>query len=148
MQNSALFCLIPICAVIDVPLLYFPSIISIPSDNALTILFLLGKFLDETSLSGGYSLIIAPPLFIISSNSFIFSLGYMLLNPLPITAIVFPFAFKQLLCACESIPNASPLIILILYFDSSSTISFVIFSPSFDEFLEPITAIPKLFNIL
>jgi len=47
-----------------------------------------------------------------------------------------------------SIPNANPLIILILYFDNSSTISLVIFSPSLDEFLDPITAIPKSFNIL
>lgn len=72
----------------------------------------------------------------------------MWLNPLPITAIVFPFAYKHELCAWVSIPSANPLIILILYFDNFSTISLVIFSPSFDEFLDPITAIPKLFNIL
>jgi hypothetical protein len=60
MQSNGLLCFIPILAVIDVPLPYFPSITSIPSDNALTILFRFGKFLDETSSSGVYSLTIAP----------------------------------------------------------------------------------------
>lgn len=83
MQNKGLFCFIPIPAVIDVPLLCFPSIISIPSEIALTILFRLGKFLDETSSFGGYSLMIAPPFSIISLNNFSFSFGYILLNPLP-----------------------------------------------------------------
>jgi len=48
-QNNGLLCFIPILDVIDVPLPYFPSITSIPSEIALTILFRFGKFLDDTS---------------------------------------------------------------------------------------------------
>jgi len=91
MQNSGFFCFIPIWAVIDVPLLYFPSIINIPSDRALIILFLLGKFIESAFSFGGYSLTMAPPVCIIFSYKILFSFGYILLNPLPITAIVFPF---------------------------------------------------------
>ena len=89
-QNTGFFCFIPYSAVIVVPLLCFPSITNIPSDSALTILFRFGKCNESGSVSGGYSLIIAPPLFIIFSYSGLFSFGYTWLNPLPKTAIVIP----------------------------------------------------------
>ena len=47
MQNTSFPCFNPHFPVIVVPLLYFPSITNIPSDNALTILFLAGKFLKS-----------------------------------------------------------------------------------------------------
>ena len=47
-----------------------------------------------------------------------------------------------------SIPLAKPLITLILFLQNFFTNSSVIRSPSLDEFLEPTTAIPKLFSIV
>lgn len=146
-QNTGFFCFIPYSAVIVVPLLCFPSIINIPSDNALTILFLFGKCNESGSVSGGYSLIIAPPLFIILSYNGWFSFGYICLNPLPNTAIVFPPLLIHVWCAMLSIPLASPLIIFIFFLQNCLTNSSVVRSPSLDEFLEPTTAIPKSFII-
>ena len=46
-----------------------------------------------------------------------------------------------------SIPLASPLITFIFFLQNCFTNSSVVRSPSLDEFLEPTTAIPKLFSI-
>ena len=63
-----------------------------------------------------YSVITAPPEFIISFKSSIFSLGYICLKPLPSTAIVFPFPIIVPICAALSIPFAIPLTTFMLYF--------------------------------
>ena len=91
-------------AVTLVPLLCFASIINTPIDIPLTILFLCKNFLELASSFGLYSVIISPPFFIISLYNHIFSLGYILFNPFPNTAIVFPLFSSVSICAAVSIP--------------------------------------------
>ena len=119
MQKTFLFCSNAYLAVIILPLLYLASITNTPFDSAEIILFLNGTFFKSIFVSGEYSLIIHPPFFTICLNSSSFSSGYILLNPHPITAIVFPFSFIAFSCAIVSIPLANPLIIVIPLFDIS-----------------------------
>ena len=70
--NIFLFCSLANFAVTLVPLLCFASITNIPFETPLTILFLFKKFCELCGVSGGYSLIIAPPFSIISLYSSIF----------------------------------------------------------------------------
>ena len=59
------------------------------------------------------------------SKSFLFSGGYILLSPDPITAIVLPFDFNAAEWATESIPRAKPLII-VMFCDTNSEVSFCV----------------------
>ena len=102
--NIFFSCSFAILAVTLVPLLYFASITSIPNAIPLTILFLSKNFSELASSFGGYSLMISPPSFIIFLYSCMFSFGYILFNPFPNTAIVFPLFFSVELCAAVSIP--------------------------------------------
>lgn len=65
-QNISLPCSSPKSTVIRVPLFLLASTTKIPSDNALIILFLAGKCILSGFAFSSYSVIIAPPFFIIS----------------------------------------------------------------------------------
>ena len=64
-------------AVIKLPLFSPASTTTTPSLIPLIILFRLGKFCGTGTTFSSYSVITAPPYFIISSINFIFSFGYM-----------------------------------------------------------------------
>ena len=64
----------------------------------------------------------------------------MLSIPLPITAIVFPFAFSVAVCAILSIPFARPLTVTIPFFAISYDNVFATISPYFVCSLQPIIA--------
>ena len=102
--NTFLSCSLASFAVTLVPLLNLASITNIPIEIPLTILFLSKNFLESALVSGGYSLITAPPFFIISLYNDIFCGGNILSNPFPSTAIVFPSTFSVALCEHVSIP--------------------------------------------
>lgn len=102
--NIFFSCSLAILAVTLVPLLYFASITNIPNAIPLTTLFLSKNFSELAPSFGEYSLMISPPSFIMSLYSCMFSFGYILFNPFPNTAIVFPLYFSVELCAAVSIP--------------------------------------------
>ena len=77
---------------IRLPLLSLASVTITPELSPLIILFLLGKFCGAGFSFISYSVITAPPEFIMLLINSMFSLGYILPNPPPSTAIVFPFA--------------------------------------------------------
>ena len=90
--NISLPCSNPKSAVINEPLFSVASTTTIASDNALIILFLAGKLILFGGVPIIYSVIIRPLFFTIRSDNSLFSYGYILSNPFPITAIVFPLA--------------------------------------------------------
>ena len=102
--NIFLSCSFANFAVTLVPLLYFASITNNPIDIPLTILFLSKNLFESASSFGGYSLIASPPSFIILLYNSIFSLGKILFNPSPKTAIVLPLFSNVAICAVVSIP--------------------------------------------
>lgn len=60
-------------------------------------------------MPNGYSVIITPPLFTISSCRILLHLGWVIFKPEATTAIVLPSACRHPLWAAVSQPNASPL---------------------------------------
>lgn len=75
-----------------------------------------------------------------------FSFGYILLNPLPNTAIVLPILPNAPRCAAVSIPRARPLIMHIFCSDNFSANLFAWSHPYWLQFLEPTIARDSLFN--
>ena len=95
-------------AVTLVPLLCDASITKVPFPKAATMRFLAKKLSYSAFISSLYSVKANPFSLIILLNSFLFTLGYILLKPQGSTAIVFPPYFRQVLCTKVSVPMAKP----------------------------------------
>ena len=102
-------CSVACCAVMSDPLRTGASTTINPWLHPATMRFRYGKVCLSAMRSTGYSLITAPFSAMRSANA-AFSGGYNFPMPLPITAIVRPFAASAASCAAVSIPRARPLI--------------------------------------
>ena len=88
--NTSRPSLTAISAVINEPLLPFASTTITPLLRPLIIRFRAGKCLADGGVPGGYSDTSKPLFCKIRSNNFVFSRGYTISNPQPMTTIPYP----------------------------------------------------------